>query len=205
MTITNGYCTLDELKRELAIDSLHTLDDAVLEAAIEDASRAIDAYCARQFYAASASQTYSVPEYGERTLWLDDDWLSVSSVTNGDSTSIAASLYDLWPLNAVSKVALRLKDNANTWWSGTSGGDEFGVITVAGSTGYVNRAAADVKSAAIISNTKRAALIIATAFYRKRTGQETQAATVTGAGVVLTQQGIPRDAAQLLEGYRRLP
>lgn len=204
MTITNGYCTLDELKRELAIESLHVLDDAVLESIIEDASRAVDAHCARQFFAASASEYYDVPDYWDRTLFLDGDWLSVSSVTNGDSTSIAASLYDVWPKNAVSKNAIRLKDSANAFWVGTTGGDDIGVITVAGSTGYVNRAASDVKSAQIISNTKRACLIIAGALYRKRTGQENTAATVTAAGVVLAPQGIPRDAAQLLEGYRRI-
>jgi len=202
MTITNGYCTLDEIKRELAIESLHILADAVLERAIEDASRMVDAYCARQFYAAAASGYYDVPE--DSTLWMGDDWVSVSSVVNGDGTAIAASLYDAWPRNAVSKVAVRLKDSSGLSWAANSGGDEIGVITVTGSSGYVDRAASDAKSALVISNTKRAALIIASALYRKRTGQETQAATVTGAGVVLTPQGIPRDAVQLLEGYRRM-
>lgn len=205
MTITNGYCTLDELKRELAIESLHVLDDAVLEAIIEDASRAVDAFCGRQFFAAAASASYDVPDNGDPTLWLDDDWLTVSTITNGDGASIAASLCDLWPKNGVSYAALRLKDSSNLYWTGTTGGDDLGVIAIAGSTGYVNRAASDAKSARVISNTKRAAIVIAAALYRKRTGQETTAATVTGAGLVLTPQGIPRDAAQLLEGYRRLP
>lgn len=202
MTITNGYCTLAELQREIAIEDLHVLDDEVLERIIEDASRLVDAHCARQFYAASASQAYSPPSQ-DQTLWLDDDWLSVSAVTNGDGTTIAASLYQLWPLNTVSKCAIRLKDSSNLWWAGTAGGDEYGTVTVAGSTGYVDRAASDSKSATIISNTKRATIIAAIAMYRKRTGQETQAATITAAGVVLTPQGIPSDAAQLLEGYRR--
>lgn len=203
MTITNGYCTLAELKRELAVESLHVEDDDVLERIIEDASRLVDGYCARQFHAASASQSYTAEER-EQTLWLDDDWLSVSGITNGDGTTVAASLYQLWPLNTVSKCAIRLKDSANVWWAGTSGGDEYGTITVAGSTGYVDRSASDAKSALIISNTKRATIITAVALYRKRTGQETTSATVTGAGVVLTPQGLPRDAAQLLEGYRRV-
>mgnify|MGYP000876569247 CR=1 FL=1 len=205
MTITNGYCTLDELKRELAIESLHVLDDDVLERIIEDSSRAVDNFCGRQFYAASASQAYSVPAYGDSALWLDSDWLSVSSITNGNGATIAASLYTLWPLNKPSKSAIRINDSANTYWTGTSGGDEFGVITVAGSTGYVNRAASDAQSARIISNTKRATLIIASAMYRKRSGQDTQAATVTAAGVVLAPVGMPKDAAELLVGYRVLP
>lgn len=204
MTITNGYATLDELKRELAIESLHVLDDAVLEGIIEDASRAVDNHCARQFFAAAASGSYDLPDFGDPVLWMGDDWLTVTTITNGDGTTIAASLCDLWPVNAVSHVALRIKNSANASWSATSSGDELGVISLAGSTGYVNRAASDAKSAQIISNTKRACLIIAGALYRKRTGQESTSATVTAAGVVLAPQGIPRDAAQLLEGYRRI-
>lgn len=202
MSITNGYCTLDELKRELAIESLHVLDDDVLERAIEDASRLIDAHCARQFYAASASAAYDVP--ADNTLWLDDDWLTVTAASNGDGTAIAASDFNLWPNNSINKAAIILKDSASVWWTGTAGGDERGAITIAGSTGYVNRAASDAKSALVISNTKRAVIITAMSLYRKRTGQEQQSATVTAAGVVLTPHGLPRDAAQLVEGYRRL-
>lgn len=204
MTITNGYATLDELKRELAIESLHVLDDAVLESIIEDASRAVDAHCARQFYAAAGSGAFDVPDYGDPVLWLNDDWLTVSAISNGDGTAIAASLTDLWPKNAVSHLALRLKNSANVAWTGTAAGDVLGAISVTGSIGYVDRTATDAKSARVISNTKRACLIIAAALYRKRTGQETTAATVTAAGVVLAPVGIPRDAAQLLEGYRRI-
>lgn len=204
MTITNGYCTLDELKRELAIESLHVLDDAVLEDIITDASRAVDNHCSRQFFAAAGSGAYDVPDYGDPVLWMDEDWLTVTSITNGDGSTIAASLTDLWPKNAVSHVALRLKDSSGLYWTGTTGGDDLGVITLSGSIGYVNRAASDAKSAQIISNTKRACIIVAAAMYRKRNGQETNAATVTAAGVVLAPQGMPRDAAQLLEGYRRI-
>lgn len=202
MSITNGYCTLDELKRELAIESLHVLDDDVLERIIEDASRMVDAHCAKQFYAASASAAYDTPSDG--TLWLNEDWLSVSA-SNGDGTAIAASSYTLWPNNSVSKCAIVLKESSSVWWTSTTGGDALGAITISGSTGYVNRAATDPKSARIISNTKRACIIIAAGLYRKRTGQEQQAATVTAAGVVLTAQGMPRDAAQLLEGYQQYP
>lgn len=204
MTITNGYATLDELKRELAIESLHVLDDAVLEGIIEDASRAVDNHCARQFYASAGSAAYDVPDYGDPVLWMGDDWLTVSAISNGDGTAIAPSLADLWPVSAVSHLALRLKNSANAYWTGTAAGDNLGAITITGSTGYVNRTATDAKSALVISNTKRACLIIAAALYRKRTGQETTAATVTAAGVVLAPVGIPRDAAQLLEGYRRI-
>lgn len=205
MTITNGYATLDEVKREAAIESLDILDDDVLERCIEDASRAIDNHCAKQFYAASASYSYDTPTNGSRELWLGEHWLSVSSVTNGDGLTVAASSYQLWPLNAVSKIAIRLRDSSNITWTATSAGDYVGAITVAGSTGYVNRGATDAKSAKIISNTKRACIITALAYYRKRFGVGADAVQVTAAGIVLSPQGLPRDAVELLEGYAVMP
>lgn len=48
MAITNGYCTLAELKAALRITD--SVDDGLLERAIEGASRRIDGYCGRFFY-----------------------------------------------------------------------------------------------------------------------------------------------------------
>lgn len=48
MAITNGYCTLAELKASLNITD--SVDDTALEAAIEAASRMIDDYTERFFY-----------------------------------------------------------------------------------------------------------------------------------------------------------
>jgi hypothetical protein len=48
MAITNGYCTLQELKDVLRITD--SVDDSLLETSIEAASRQIDGYCERFFY-----------------------------------------------------------------------------------------------------------------------------------------------------------
>jgi hypothetical protein len=48
VAITNGYCTLNELKASLNITD--SVDDTALEAAIEAASRMIDDYTERFFY-----------------------------------------------------------------------------------------------------------------------------------------------------------
>lgn len=205
MTITNGYCTLEEAKAEAAVESIDATDDTVLERCIEDASRAVDVYTGRQFFAASAARYVDTPTDGDRMIWLGDDWLTITSITNGDGSTIAASTVDLWPVNAVSHCAMRLKNSANTSWSGTSGGDYLGAIQIGGSTGYVNRTATDPRSAVIVSNTKRACIVTALALYRKRMGIGVEAVTVTAAGVVLTPQGLPRDAVQLIEGYRVMP
>lgn len=56
MPITNGYCTLSEVKAALRISDNN--DDALLENAIEGASRRIDGYCDRFFYQKNATAKF---------------------------------------------------------------------------------------------------------------------------------------------------
>ena len=51
MAITNGYCTQDELKTFVGIPTSDTADDTLIDDAVNAASRQIDAFCGRQFYA----------------------------------------------------------------------------------------------------------------------------------------------------------
>ena len=48
MAITNGYCTLAQIKSAVGIND--SVDDALLEMAVESASRQIDSYTERIFY-----------------------------------------------------------------------------------------------------------------------------------------------------------
>jgi hypothetical protein len=66
MAITNGYCTLAELKSALRITD--STDDTLLENAIESASRRIDGYTGRFFYV--TSQT-AVPMYPYNEYLVD--------------------------------------------------------------------------------------------------------------------------------------
>jgi hypothetical protein len=52
MAITNGYCTLNEVKSALRLSD--SIDDTLIEKSIEAASRRIDGYCGRFFYKTSA-------------------------------------------------------------------------------------------------------------------------------------------------------
>lgn len=57
MAITNGYCTLAQVKTALRIDD--DIDDELLELAIEAASREIDQACERIFYQVSGTRVYT--------------------------------------------------------------------------------------------------------------------------------------------------
>ena len=105
MAITNGYTTLAVLKSAMRIPSADTVDDAMLETAIEAASRQIDGYCERVFYStAGATRVYKPTD--SFVTEIDDlvslTTLKTSSVGTGFDITWASTDYQLEPLNGVS-------------------------------------------------------------------------------------------------------
>jgi hypothetical protein len=105
MAITNGYCTLAQVKSALRLTD--NADDALLESAIESASRRIDGYCSRWFYKTSQTPISIYPATIYECGTLDD--IATSSVTvkidsNSDGTFATTwtqgQQYQLEPLNA---------------------------------------------------------------------------------------------------------
>ncbi len=77
------------------------------------------------------------------------------------------------------------------------------VVSIAGTWGQVDRSDTDPNSLPIIQATKSACLEIALSAYKQRYGVGVEGiAKVTGAGVVITPQGIPAKARRLLEPLR---
>ena len=103
MSITNGYCSLAEVKAALRISD--TTDDALLERAIEGASRRIDGYTGRFFFRKTATvQMYTRDIYG---VFLQNDLVSITTLKTDDDgdgtfeTTWTANVdYQLQPLNA---------------------------------------------------------------------------------------------------------
>jgi hypothetical protein len=101
MAITNGYCTLEQLKA--SADITDGFDDTILELAIEAASREIDQMCERNFYnMGSATRDFVAQDSYYTPI---DDLISLSSLKtdpNGDSgfsVTWDAADYNLLPLN----------------------------------------------------------------------------------------------------------
>jgi len=105
VAITNGYCTLAELKDSLQIED--STDNASLEAAIMSASRMIDNYTQRFFYkdgtvAAPVTRYYTPQDAYDLNI---DDIVSVTSVaTDNDleflyTTVWATSDFVVEPIN----------------------------------------------------------------------------------------------------------
>lgn len=103
MAIVNGYATLAELKARMGVPVSDTADDAIMEAVIEAASRAIDGYTNRVFYSTAGQARYFSP--ASEVLCFVDDVQSVSAVAtdrNLDRTwsnSIPGADIELGPLN----------------------------------------------------------------------------------------------------------
>ena len=100
MSITNGYCSLNQIKAALRIND--AVDDALLEMAVESASRMIDSECDRTFYSISATRDYVPAD----PYTVDTDALTtVTSVKIDDQgaqtflITLATSDYQTEPLN----------------------------------------------------------------------------------------------------------
>ena len=193
MAITNGYATLEKFKLWADIASTDANDDSVIEDLVELASRYIDHKTGRTFYARTETRYFDVP--GSRELRLDDDLLTITTLTNGDDTSIANTEYNFIPKNVAPYYAIKLKASSSAYWTFDSDGNSEFVISVAGTWGYVATTPDDIKSAC---------LMIAVGAYKKRFGENVSStATITAAGVVLTPQDIPSHAADIIRLFVR--
>jgi hypothetical protein len=89
MAITNGYATLSEVKASLRLTD--TIDDALLETAIESASRMIDGFTARTFSnAGTAVRNFAATD--EINLIIDD----AITVLEVASTDEIGGNYTVW-------------------------------------------------------------------------------------------------------------
>ena len=100
MAITNGYCSLNQIKAALRITD--SVDDALLEMAVESASRMIDSECDRNFFSTSATRDFIPSD----SYTVDtDDLTAITSVKiddQGDLTfaiTLATSDYQTEPVN----------------------------------------------------------------------------------------------------------
>jgi len=101
MSISNGYATLSEVKASLRLTD--TIDDALLETAIESASRMIDGFTARTFSnAGTAVRNFAATD--EINLIIDDaiTVLEVASTDEigGNYTVWKSTDFQLEPINS---------------------------------------------------------------------------------------------------------
>lgn len=106
MTITNGYCTLEQLKAVLRVTD--TVDDLLFETRIGEASRVIDDYCNRRFYADSTATARVYVASETDVVFVDDISTTTGLVVKTDSagdgtyaTTLGSGDFITGPLNAL--------------------------------------------------------------------------------------------------------
>jgi hypothetical protein len=100
MAITQGYCSLSDVKAALRITD--SVDDSLLEMAVESASRLIDGYTYRYFYNAGTATRDFVAE--DSYLTIIDDLISITELKTTDEigsdyVTWSAADYQLRPVN----------------------------------------------------------------------------------------------------------
>lgn len=105
MPVTNGYCTLAELKTWVGIGD--SVDDSNLELSINSASRWIDSYCGRRFWLDSSGVARTFEATDQHVIPIDDlgstTGLTIKIDQDRDGTfetTLAASDYLLLPDDA---------------------------------------------------------------------------------------------------------
>ena len=148
MSTLNSYVTLDQFKQYITASGqtigTDTTDDAVLDIILDGASRYIDGETGgRTFYPRVETRYFSVPENTDGELLLDDDLLAVTTLTNGSSTDISSTDYNLLPRNMYPKYAVRLTPVSSVFWEWSSDGNDEYVISLLGTWGYHNQYASN--------------------------------------------------------------
>ena len=190
-----AYCGVDELKEYLGVTG--TADDAMLLTLLAAAQRTIDSYCARTFEAtADTVRTFdSQRDVDGYTLTVDSDLCAITSIVNGDGTTISNSHYVTEPRNETPYYAIRLKTSAGKVWTSTVSGDSENAITITGKWAYSTSAPSDIAHVC-----KRLAAYI---YRQKDNAGDLDRAVIAGNSTILPAQ-IPNDIRLMLTPYKRL-
>jgi len=194
MAITNGYCTLAEVKAALRITD--TIDDSLLEMSVESASRLIDGYANRSFYSAGSAARYFVAD--NDFLTYIDDAVSITEIatdTSADGTYDIiwqASDYQLEPLNgrvdglpAPYNAIRAIGDYTFPIWGGE------GLVKVTGTWGF----------SAVPVTVKQAAIIQASRIF-KRLDSPLGVLSSPDLGYIRVSSRLDPDVAMLIDPYK---
>jgi len=105
MAITNGYATRNQIKAALRIGTADTIDDDLIDNCAGAASRLIDGYCNRKFWAVASATSRLFTAEDSFYCSIDDvagTAITVQTSNNGDGifdVTFAVTDYQLEPLN----------------------------------------------------------------------------------------------------------
>lgn len=197
MAVTNGYCTLADVKAALRITD--SIDDALLENSINSASRMIDQYCNRYFYSGSPGEVRYYQANDGFMCWIDD----AQAITEIKTSSTDPLIFDTtW--QAGDYQLLNPNQRANGAYSpyyAITATDNYlfpvwadmALVKVTGTYGW----------ATVPEPIKFAAIIQASRLF-KRLESPLGVAGVSDIGIMRVGANIDGDVAQLINPFRLL-
>ena len=197
MAVTNGYCSLADVKASLRITD--TIDDALIENSINSASRLIDQYCNRYFYSSAAGEVRYYQANDGFTCWIDDAQ-SISSLETAVTdptifdTTWGVGDYQVLPANRTANggyypiTAITATDNyLFPVWA------DMALVKVTGQFGW----------SSVPDPIKFACIIQASRLF-KRLESPLGVAGVSDMGIMRVGSNIDGDVAQLINPFRLL-
>jgi hypothetical protein len=190
-----AYTTVSALKTYLGV--VGNTDDALLTALIARAQAIVDAYCGRTFEAAQDSTRKLDAKLSvspdKRTLYVERDLCAITSITNGDGVSVAASEYVTEPRWETPFYGVTLKRESDIRWTWDNTPED--AITVVGRWAYSATAPAD-----IVQATERLAAYL---YRQKDNMSDLDRAVAVSSNMTVLPQSLPRDVQLILAPYRR--
>jgi hypothetical protein len=197
MAISNGYATLDQVKAALRITD--SVDNDLLELAIEAASRAIDGNTGRNFYSAGTATRYFAAD-DDLILGIDDlagTAITLQTANNADGiydVTWDINDYQLEPLNGNSDGIpfpfTRIRAIGDYFWP-IQGGEAL--IKIEGEWGWPSVPTA-IKQACVIQSSR----------IYKRLDSPLGVAGFGDLGVMRVTRDLDPDVAQLIGTYRKV-
>ncbi len=203
MAISNGYATLAQIKSALRIASGDATDDALLEMAVESASRLIDAYCGRNFINAGTVTRYYNTE-NPYVVQIDD----ARSIAQVETSTGLDGVYDTtWTIGTAGGQGDAQPEPINDYLGGVVW--PFTRIRAIGDYSFPTGPENSIKVRAVfgwpnIPVTVTQATVLQSSRIFTRLQSPLGVAGFGDMGIMRVSRGLDPDVVQLVEGYRRV-
>jgi hypothetical protein len=194
------YTTAAAVKTYLGITS--ATDDALLTSLIERAQASIDRYTHRTFEAASDTTKRFDAEYDVSESYTRLDWTpygldlcQITSVVNGDGTTISASSYVTEPRNETPYFALKLKVSSGLYFMYDNLDDHEDAIQITGRWAYSITAPVDIAMVCIE--------MVALMYKRRDSNSDINRPVIAGNATILPA-GLSRESIDILTSLKRV-
>ena len=187
------YAATADVKAFLKIPTGTTTDDTLIGGFVTRAQSIIERVTGK-VYEASADTTRhfdAVRDVDGRLLLFDNQWLAqITSVVNGDGVTIASTDYATEPRNTAPYYGIKLKTSgADAAWTFTD--DPEDAIAITGRWAYTTAAPDYIVQATI--------RLAAWLYKQKDSAADVDRPLLTGDGVTIMPQSLPRDVMQLIK------